>query len=132
METVDDVIRTMEKLKEEYQKALRDEFNRGVQVGLSAHVDHAAFHRRHKEPQYYGEDGEIIVVSGKLTELGAARKIYKELKANIDVKNVDEVMDDMHFHKIQWLPPKTRDGEEYEYYYDRNVEGVFDAWVWTM
>ena len=114
-------------LKTSVQEALDDAYQNGFQDGVATTPDYKAFHKAHKDPQHYGEDGEIVVVTGKLTQTGACRKIYKLLKQDIEI-TYSEVEEQTSFTKILM----ASEGQEHSYYYDRNKNGVFEAWVWTM
>lgn len=90
----------------------------------------AQFHRDHQHPRWYGEDGEIIVTSGKFTEKGALRKIRAVLR-NEGEWPEDELPTEIGRTKIAWgEDPDGDDGWGYLFSYGGG-DGLYDAWVWT-
>ena len=115
----------LDKLKASFEAEITAAYERGWDNGLAQTPDYKTFHKLHQQPQYYGEDGEIVVITGKYGNKRAVDEIYKLLKDDIDITK-DEVWDNTTFSKVAL----SVGNEECEYYVSGNREGVFDAWIW--
>jgi len=112
-------------LRSNLKDAIEEAYQRGWDDGVAKTPDYKKFHEHHKEAQHYGEDGELVVVSGKYGMERAVDEIYKLLKPDYEVTR-DEVWDNTHAGKVAL---GTSD-EESDYYVARNRNGIFDAWIW--
>lgn len=117
----------LSKLRSEMKDAIEEAYNRGWDDGVASTPDHEAFHKAHQDPQEYGEDGEIVVVSGRLGMEEAVKKIY-----NLVAKEwghdatEDDIFSQTHAEKVAMA---TND-QEYDYYVGKDRNGIFDAWIW--
>lgn len=116
----------LNKLKSDFKQQLEDAYERGFDDGVATTPDHKAFHEQHKDPQHYGEDGEIIVISDKIPLEAAVKKIQKLMKSDYDEDYVEDVESHLHAEKIALAV----DGDECSYYASRSRNGIFGAWVW--
>lgn len=128
---MDDNIKQVEDLlidlRSKIKDAVEEAYNRGWDDGIATTPDHKAFHERHQEPQDYGEDGDIVVVSGKFSMDEAVDKIYHLVNQEWGQDySRDDVFDQIHAGKIALA---TSD-QEYDYYVGKDRNGIFDAWIW--
>ena len=97
----------------------------GFDEGIKKTPDFKAFKKQHTEPQYYGEDGEIVVISGHLSESTAVSRIYSLLKDDVDIERSD-IEGSIRCDYVARAGPD----EEYDYVVGNGRSGVFPAWVW--
>lgn len=115
------------KLRAQMKEAIEDAYTRGWDDGVASMPDHKKFHEAHQEPQEYGEDGEMVVVSGQLDMETAVDKIYHLVGEEWGHDSTrDDIYDQTHVEKVAMA---TGD-QECDYYVGKDRNGVFDAWVW--
>lgn len=115
----------LDTLEREIKSATEDAYQRGFDEGVATTPDHKRFHEEHKQPHHYGEDGEIVVISGRLAHSTAVNRIYDLLRDDADYSK-EEIESNTRSEKIAL----ALEDDECEYYASRNREGIFDAWVW--
>lgn len=115
------------KLRTEMKEAVEEAYTRGWDAGVASTPDHKHFHKTHQEPQDYGEDGETVVISGKLAMDTAVDKIHKLVNGEWGQDySIDDVFSQTHAGKVALA---TAD-QEYDYYVGKDRNGIFDAWIW--
>lgn len=128
---MDDNIKQVEdlltKLRSDMKQAVEEAYNRGWDDGIATTPDYAKFHEAHQEPQEYGEDGEIVVISGKVDMEEAVDKIYALVSGQWGQDSTrDDIFNQLHAEKVAMA---TGD-QEYDYYVGKDRNGIFDAWIW--
>lgn len=126
-----DIKLTLEKLKGEVDDAVQQAYIDGFNAGSAVDKPtQAEFDKAHAQPLGYGEDGEIYVMAGNLTENQAVHRLKKLFdKEMYDYENQQELADHLNWTKIAYIPEDI--SSEPGYYYRADGSGVYDAWVWT-
>lgn len=109
------------------QQAYIDGFNAGSAVDKPTQAE---FDKAHAQPLGYGEDGEIYVMAGNLTENVALHRLKKLFdKEGYDYEDSEDILNHIQRTKIAYIPEDI--SSEPGYYYRADGSGVYDAWVWT-
>ena len=118
--------RSIEQIKRLHQGEVDQAYKDGFAAGLATTPNHKLFHSQHQKPQWYGEDGDIVAVSGEYSRDDAVALITAFLKA--ETGEVDDVEGCVNREKA--IPGTNDDG--YDYFIRNDGTGIFDAWVWGV
>lgn len=121
----------LEKLSSDIEQAVQQAYIDGFNAGSAVDKPtQAEFDKAHAQPLGYGEDGEIYVMAGNLTENVALHRLKKLFdKEGYDYDDIDDLIDHIHRTKVAYIPEDI--SSEPGYYYRADGSGVYDAWVWT-
>jgi hypothetical protein len=125
-----DIKLTLEKLQHDLEEAMQEAYIDGFNAGSSADKPtQEEFNKSHHEPLGYGEDGEIYVMSGALSENQALHKLKTLFTKEMMFDDYDDLGENLRLTKIAYIPEEI--SSEPGYYFRRDSSGVYDAWVWT-
>lgn len=121
-------------LKIEVTTAIKEAYDEGYLNGIVvAKPTQAEFHKVHSNVLAYGEDQDMLVLSGKFTYGTAAKRFQLFLikECGLDSEEIGEPGDHMQRSSISFQPNEDYDGEP-TYYLRADRGGVFDCWLWEM
>ncbi len=126
-----DIPLALDKIKDDVTKAVQQAYIDGFNAGSAADKPtQAEFDKAHSEPLGYGEDGEIYVMGGNLTEAQAIKRLKKLFdKEMYDYDGIEDLANHTQRTRIAYIPEDI--SSEPGYYYRGDGSGAYDAWVWT-